>query len=145
MSTTDLTGAARQEIADVLMRYATGIDRRDWRLFRTCFVDDCHADYGGIGTWHSVDEIVEFMTLSHASCGHTMHRISNITIEPLDELHATARCYVDALVMGPDNRGGINAIGFYDDELVQTDNGWRIRQRRYTMVHLEPIGEGVTL
>ena len=27
-------GTAKQEIAEVLVRYATGIDRRDWDLFR---------------------------------------------------------------------------------------------------------------
>ena len=30
----------------MLVRYATGIDRRDWVLFRSCFTDDCEADYG---------------------------------------------------------------------------------------------------
>ena len=56
MSETYLSDAAHREIADVLVRYATGIDRR--RLDgRTCFVDDCHADYGDIGTWRSVEEI----------------------------------------------------------------------------------------
>ncbi len=36
----------RQDIAEVLVRYATGIDRRDWALLRSCFTDDCEADYG---------------------------------------------------------------------------------------------------
>jgi len=39
----------RADVADVLVRYATGIDQRDWALFRTCFTEDCEADYGGIG------------------------------------------------------------------------------------------------
>jgi len=45
----------RQDIADILVRYATGIDRRDWALFRTCLTDDCDADYGDIGVWHGAD------------------------------------------------------------------------------------------
>ncbi|MCK9921556.1 nuclear transport factor 2 family protein [Frankia sp. AgPm24] len=36
----------REAIADVLLRYAVGIDRRDWDLFRTCFTDSCALDYG---------------------------------------------------------------------------------------------------
>ena len=44
----------RQDISEVLVRYATGIDRRDWPLFRTVFTDDCELDYGEIGTWHGV-------------------------------------------------------------------------------------------
>ena len=36
---------AEQDIAEVIVRYATGIDTRDWDLFRTCFTDDVQADY----------------------------------------------------------------------------------------------------
>ena len=53
------------------------------------------------------------------------------------------RCYVDAIVMGPDNLTGIRAVGCYDDELVDTDDGWKIARRRFTMVHLDMgIGAG---
>ena len=33
----------RQDISELLVRYATGIDRRDWPLFRTVFTDDCRT------------------------------------------------------------------------------------------------------
>jgi threonine dehydrogenase-like Zn-dependent dehydrogenase len=74
-----------QAVADVLVRYATGIDRRDWDLFRTCFTADVEADYGEIGVWHGVDEITEWMRVVHDACGHTMHRITNVVVSP-DEL-----------------------------------------------------------
>jgi len=45
-----------------------------------------------------------------------------------------ARSYVDAIVMAPDNRSGTRAVGYYDDELVCTEDGWRIARRRFTMV-----------
>jgi SnoaL-like domain len=53
---------------------------------------------------------------------------------------ATARSYVDAIIMAPDGQSGFNATGFYDDELVRTASGWRIAQRRYTMVRFAVIG-----
>jgi hypothetical protein len=53
--TTDAT--SKQDIAEVLVRYATGIDRRDWDLFRSCFAADCLAEYEGIGTWESADAV----------------------------------------------------------------------------------------
>ena len=65
-------------IAEVLVRYATGINRRDWALFRTCFTEGVRAEYGDAGTWESVDEITEFMTNAHADMGHTLHQLSNI-------------------------------------------------------------------
>ncbi len=34
-----------RSIIAVLLRYATGIDTRDWNLFRTCFSEDFEAGH----------------------------------------------------------------------------------------------------
>lgn len=130
----------RQDITDVLLRYATGIDRRDWTLFRTVFTDDCELDYGEIGVWKGVDAVTEFMQQAHALAGHTMHRLTNQVIT-VDGDTARARTYVDALIMVGDNKSGVNGIGFYDDDLVRTDAGWRIARRRFTAVRVATVGE----
>jgi SnoaL-like domain len=135
----------RAEIAEVLVRYATGIDRRDWPLFRTCFTEDCEADYGSIGIWHGADEITEWMRLSHDACSHTLHRITNIVVDLDGDGGAKARSYVDAVVMGPVGTGGAHALGYYDDQLVRSRQGWRIAQRGYTMVRVEMVDAGVAL
>jgi 3-phenylpropionate/cinnamic acid dioxygenase small subunit len=128
----------RQDVSEVLVRYASGIDRRDFALLRSCFTEDCEADYGDIGAWHTADAITAFMEEIHAGFGHTLHRITNHAVTPLDEDRIAARCYVDALIMDPDNQQLVaHAMGFYDDELVRTADGWKIARRRYTMVHLE--------
>ena len=134
---------ARDDITAVLIRYATGIDRRDWQLFRTCFTDDCDADYGDIGAWHGVDEITKWMTDTHEPLGHTLHRITNVTVDLIDGDRARARCYVDALVLSRDGRGGAHAVGWYDDELVRSAAGWRITRRRFTTVRVEAVGPGM--
>ena len=72
--------------------------------------------------------------------GHTMHRLSNQAIT-VDGDKATARTYIDGLIMMGDNKSGVNAIGFYDDQIVRTDDGWRIARRRYTQVRLRTVGE----
>ncbi|HEY8057689.1 MAG TPA: nuclear transport factor 2 family protein [Acidimicrobiales bacterium] len=142
METENVDRATRQDVTDVLVRYATGIDRRDWTLFRTCFTDDCDADYGDIGVWTGAEAITDWMAQMHEPCGHTLHRITNIAVSPTSGGVST-RCYVDALVMGPDNQTGTRAVGWYDDELVDTDDGWKIAHRRFTMVHLDMgIGAG---
>jgi 3-phenylpropionate/cinnamic acid dioxygenase small subunit len=138
----------RQDISDLLVRYATGIDRRDWPLFRTVFTDDCELDYGEVGAWTGVDAVTDFMEQVHAPAGHTLHRLTNqvITIEG-DK--ALARTYVDALVMFGDNQtgsaggaggAGANGVGFYDDEIVRTSDGWRIARRRFTAVRVTTVG-----
>ena len=77
--------------------------------------------------------------LLHALAGHTMHRLSNQAIA-VDGDKAVARTYIDGLIMAADNNSGVNAIGFYDDDIVRTDDGWRIARRRYTQVRLSTVG-----
>jgi 3-phenylpropionate/cinnamic acid dioxygenase small subunit len=130
----------RQDVAEVLVRYATGIDRRDWALLRSCFTDDCEADYGEIGRWCGADAITEWMRQTHAACGQTLHRITNQAVAPSGSGDGvTARSYVHAIIMNADNRTGTHAIGYYDDELVRGDDGWKIARRRFTMVTMQIV------
>ena len=55
------------------------------------------------------------------------------------------RSYVDAIVLGPDNVRGAQAAGWYDDVLVQTDDGWKIARRRFTLVRMQVIEPGWAL
>jgi 3-phenylpropionate/cinnamic acid dioxygenase small subunit len=122
----------RELITDVLVRYATGIDTKDWSLFRTCFTDDVQADYGeGVGSWSSVDAITDYMTAMHADMVDTKHRLTNFVIE-VDGDSATASTYVHAvLVVTNDPLTWYEPVGHYEDRLVRTSEGWRISHRVY--------------
>jgi 3-phenylpropionate/cinnamic acid dioxygenase small subunit len=129
-------------VSEVLVRYATGIDRRDWELFRTCFAEDCRIDYGKLPTgedlhWTSADEITAWMEAAHRDMGHTLHRVTNQSVQH-DGAGVTARCYVDALLTAPDGRLITNAAGFYSDRLVQAPDGWKITERDFTAVLMRP-------
>jgi 3-phenylpropionate/cinnamic acid dioxygenase small subunit len=141
---TTIDREVREDVAEVLVRYATGIDGRDWALFRSCFTDDCDADYGPIGHWQSADEITAFMVDAHEAAGHTLHRITNVVVRPSDG-GAASRSYVDALVLFADGTSGTRATGFYDDELVRTDDGWKIARRAFTMVLLQLVPDGTVV
>lgn len=130
--------ADRQDIAELLVRYATAIDTRDWPLLRTCFSEDVVAEYEGIATWTDIAAMTDFMVAAHREMGHTLHQLSNIAVDVSGE-GATARCYVDAVLMARDGAAGLRTIGFYDDELVRGPDGWRIARRHFTMVHVEPL------
>jgi len=129
----------RQEIGDVLIRYATAIDGRDWNLLRGCFTADCAVDYGPVGSWSGVEELVTFMVAAHAGAGHTLHRVTNVVAE-VDGDDATARAYVDALIMNPDGSGGVTAAGSYADRLVRTADGWQIATRTFTPARFASVG-----
>ena len=121
----------RDEISDVLIRYATAIDTRDWDLFRRVFTADCALDYGAVGSWTGIEDVVTFMVEAHAGAGHTLHRVTNVVAE-VDGDSARTRAYVDALLMNLEGTGGVTAAGSYDDHLIRTDDGWRIRSRVFT-------------
>lgn len=136
------TPAVAAAVSELLVRYATAIDRRDWELFRTCFTDDCDIDYGTLPNgetlrWNNVQDMTAWMRASHQEMGHTLHRITNQRVEG-EEDGVTARCYVDALLTAPDGRLIMNGVGFYDDHLVRDRDGWRIARRRFTAVRMQP-------
>lgn len=121
----------------LLLRYATGIDTRDWALFRSCFSEDFEGDYGVFGKWHGPREITDYMRRAHLELGPTLHRVSNVAIHR-ESGQVRARSYIDAVLTpgragGPVNRG----IGVYDDCIVRTSEGWQISRRTFQAVVLE--------
>jgi 3-phenylpropionate/cinnamic acid dioxygenase small subunit len=134
---TGLSAQDERAISAVLIAYATGIDQRDWQLFHSLFTFDCEVDYGGFGKWHGASAITEYMKQAHADLGATLHRINNIDIHASDD-RVHARCYVDALLR-PMNEGGPmhRGVGYYDDQLTRTANGWQIARRQFHALLLE--------
>jgi 3-phenylpropionate/cinnamic acid dioxygenase small subunit len=135
--------ADKAQIADVLIRYATGIDFKDWALFRTCWTDDVDADYGDVGRFSGGDAITELMTQLHNGMGPTYHRLSNLAIT-VESDRATARSYVHAVLQAipDDSASWVEALGHYDDELVRTPQGWRIARRT---THIARVLAGAAL
>lgn len=129
----------RQDISDLLVRYATAIDKRQYQLLATVFTAECDVDYGEIGHWHTADAVIEFMDAVHAAAGYTLHRLSNVAVT-VEGDHAEARTYLDGLILAADNEHGVSAVGFYDDVLARTADGWRITRRQFTAVRITAVG-----
>lgn len=136
MTTHELDIADVVQIQQLMVRYATGIDTRDWALFRSCFTDDFEADYGRIGEWSDPESYTTWMERAHSELGHTLHRITNVAAQSLSTDSALSRCYVDSLTMRAGNQTGTRATGYYDDELVRQRGRWKIRRRRFTLALL---------
>lgn len=122
--------ADRLAIEDVLVRYATAIDRRDWDLFATCFVSDVRTDYGDVGAFDGIESLTAFMVDAHAGFGTTNHLLSNFVIA-VDGDRATACSYVHVVLVFADGSASIDGVGRYEDDLVRTVDGWRLTSRRY--------------
>ncbi|MED5220241.1 MAG: nuclear transport factor 2 family protein [Actinomycetota bacterium] len=114
---------------DLLTRYATAVDRRDWVQYRSIFTSDAEIDYssaGGIAG--TVDEIVEFLSTSLEMFEMTQHLVSNIDLEVNGD-SAT----VTAMFNNPMRLPGGDTWftgGWYHHDLVRTPDGWRSQRLR---------------
>jgi 3-phenylpropionate/cinnamic acid dioxygenase small subunit len=137
--------ADRIEINDLLVRYTVAIDEKDWDLLDTVYTPDAKIDYttsGGIKGEYP--EVREWLAKALAIFPMTQHLISNSVVDLAGDT-ATARTMVFN-PMGIDKEGGGHKLFFvgawYEDELVRTDDGWRIATRFERKAFMEKLPSG---
>ena len=120
---------ARQEIADVIYRYARGIDRMDFDLVRSCYHPDAYDDHGAMKG--GVEEFIESGRAFLPRFEATMHFMGNMLIEVSGE---TARAETYAVAYhrearddgsGRDDIWGIR----YVDRFEKRSGEWKIAHR----------------
>ena len=120
----------RVEISDLLARYSTALDSRDWELLRDVFVPDADCEYGALGHPHGVDEIIALVRATLDGLDATQHLVGNIVVS-VDGDAATAEAYLIAQHIRRGAAGGDDYLigGRYSDLLARTPAGWRIAHR----------------
>ncbi len=120
---------ARQEIADVIYRYARGIDRLDFEQVRACYHPDAYDDHGSMKG--SVEEFIAAAASFLQRWTVTQHFMGNMLIE-VDGLRARAETYAvayhrreDAAGNGKDDVMGIR----YVDRFECRAGAWKIAHR----------------
>ncbi|HBZ70698.1 MAG TPA: hypothetical protein DEP35_13580 [Deltaproteobacteria bacterium] len=120
----------RLEIAELLARYARGVDTKDWALWRTVFTEDAHIDYRSAGGIEGDRETVgKWLAAALTAFPMTQHYITNVEIDVDGD---TAR--VRAMFYNPMRFRGADDLnfygGYYHHQLVRTSHGWRSRDLR---------------
>ena len=115
----------RQAIHDVMVRYAAGIDRRDFELVSSCLAPDVEAAAWGCT---SRDELVAFVSgVQHFHT--TMHMMGNQRIDVRGD-RATMDSYAMLMHRADPDAGGITDLdrsdSVYAESLVRTDEAWKI-------------------
>jgi ketosteroid isomerase-like protein len=120
----------RLEIGDLLARYCTALDRRDWDRLADVFTADAVCDYGALGTPTGVAEITGLVRGTLDTLDATQHLIGNVVVA-VDGDTATAHCYLIAQHLREGTPGGETYLlgGTYEDVLLRTADGWRITHR----------------
>jgi len=141
----------RLEIIDVLSNYATGLDARDWTLWRSVFVDELEFD---LSAWHGVaprmlnaDGIVRNQARTFAELSETQHFFTNhrVTLDG-DKAQVYAHMRAEHWLDGASEPGSVGStegtlrytmFGYYDHDMVRTDDGWKISRMRLVVTRTE--------
>ena len=122
----------RQEIDDLLTRYATAVDTKDWDLYETCFTEDAFIDYESAGGIKGKrPEVRAWLEKVMVIFPMTQHVVCNRVIE-IDGDKATARSvFYNPMALPGEGKAQSLFIdgGYYNDQLVRTADGWRITER----------------
>jgi len=124
--------ADRIEIEDLLTRYATAVDAKDWDLYATCFTPDAFIDYTAAGGIKGqLPEVKQWLAQVMPLFPMSQHIVTNCTVV-LDGDTARCRSYLFnpmGLREGDDGLMLFFDGGYYHDKLVRTEGGWLIAER----------------
>lgn len=118
-------------IIEILNLYAFALDARQWDLFDRVFSEDVEAVFGPAGAaWVGLTEFKRSFAEFHATLDSHVHTMMGQLVH-VDGDQAHAFSYGQWLLIREAAEGGPTwtGTGYYDDELVRTDRGWRIRRR----------------
>lgn len=123
----------RQEIDDLLTRYANVLDTRRWADLGTVFTPDAVLDYRSAGGIRgSLEEVGEWLAAVLPVFTWTQHLVFNRAVD-LRPGADTATSHAD---FSNPNGAVIDGApwlfvvgGSYHDRMVRTPEGWRIRHR----------------
>ena len=134
-----MDSADKLAVAETVYRYATGVDRRDWALYRSLFTDTVTIDFSSFGPdlpprVMSADDWVAGLVPLFTGLAATQHSMTN-PLATVDGDAATITMYVQAHhVHDPDDPASWYTVGgYYDDTLVRVDNRWLLSGVRLTV------------
>jgi hypothetical protein len=128
----------RADITDLILRYATGIDTRDWTLFRSIFADRLFMDFstysGSPGSEMTADEWVAGCQRMLPGFDSTQHSLSNFVFD-LQGDDATVTVYMQAEHFIANTLGDSSHTlgGFYVHRLRRTGGQWLIHATTLTV------------
>lgn len=133
----------KQAIAEVVYRYARGIDRLDEDVIQTCFHPGAYDDHGFIrGDAHEVS--ARIVRVLRKTTDRTTHTLGQVLVE-LDGDTAFAESYVVAFHRMMRNGAEVDwvAHGRYVDRFERRDGEWKIARRKvvHSWDRYDPVTE----
>ena len=119
----------RQQVEDVLLRYASAIDTKDYTTLRALFCDDIRGQYGD-AVVHGGDELLEWIDRMTATKTWQHHLLSVYHIDFVNATEANALTYHTSHQTDSTAPGQISRIiARYRDTLRKEDGRWKIADK----------------
>jgi hypothetical protein len=132
--------ADRQAVIDVTIAYTWALDTKDLDGLRSVFLPTATAVLRGVSC-DGADAIIARISGALARLDASQHLIGNHQVTIAGD-RATCRCQLQSQHVKRGTDGGDNLIigGIYEDELIRTEDGWRIAHRvmRQTWIEGNP-------
>lgn len=121
----------KAEIIETLNLYAFALDSHQFDLFDRVFTEDVRAEFGPAGAvWSGLANLKRTFAEFHDTLTNHMHQMIGHNVHVNGD-KANSFTYGNWLLVRDGAEGGSTWLGagWYDDELVRTPSGWRIRDR----------------
>lgn len=118
-------------IIELINLYGFALDAQQWQLFDQIFTDDVKAEFGPAGAvWSDLATFKRAFAAFHSTLDTFQHTMMGHLVH-VDGTKAYAFSYGNWLLVRSAAKGGPSWLGtgWYDDELVRGDHGWRIKRR----------------
>lgn len=126
------------EILETVYCYATGIDTRDWPLYRSIFLDEVELDFE---SWDGIpahrinaDDLAANIAVYFAGLDATQHSMTNPRVDIQGD-RAVCTMYMQAAhFLGKGLAAAEFTIGgYYTGQLVKTAAGWKLAAVKLTV------------
>ena len=116
----------KSEIMEVLVRYATSLDTKDWARLETCFTEDVRVSYPPDVELTGPEATAKYCEQALSRFTRTQHLLGSHEIDVAGD-RARASTYLTATHISDGEAFVLG--GTYRDELVRRADGWRIARR----------------
>lgn len=124
----DQSVADRIACQDVMLRYAAGVDNRDFDMYRSCFADDVVVTGFGEETVNGCDAWVEYVKDALERFGPTQHMLGP-QLATIDGDNATCRTDVQAHhYMKDAETTTLTLWATYEQEMQRINGDWKIKR-----------------
>lgn len=121
----------RMAMEDLLTRYATAVDGRNWDLLDSVFTHDAHLDYRSAGGVEGgYPEVRKWLAEVLPIFDMTQHLVLNREFKRDPDGVQASSCFLNPNQLRVDGKLWLFTVGGrYHDRLVETADGWRIARR----------------